>query len=401
MTQVSDSPPLIEEIELTPLDSLGALVDYREERPKPRRRPLWRCYDDILLFVGVPAAIAFVYLFLIAANYFVSEAKFVVRQNSSGGSAGGIASLIQSDGLSRSTDQTYVVNAFIKSRDMVRKLVAQNKLRQILDPPESDFITRFPNFYTSNDFEELYKHYLKWVQVDLDEGTGITTLRTEAYRPADAQMLLAALLKHAEELVNRLNIRAHEDALEYAKQFVDEARRKAANIEVRLTEFRNATGTVNPTRESDVALETIGKMNSQLAELEATFHQQVATMPSGPGIASLRQRIGAYKHEIEKLQRHVVGDKKSMSAGLATYEGLVLQRGLAAKSLEAAYTNLDKARQEAQQQHLYIETITEPSLPDSPYKTRRMLLFLGVVAVSLGTWLINRSLRRSAMEHDG
>lgn len=399
LTQISDSPaPRIEEIELTPLDSLGALVKYPADGPRPRQRPLWRCYDDILLFVGLPVAAAFIYLFLMAANYYVSEAKFVVRENNNG-SLGGIASLVQSEGLSRATDETYVVNEFITSRDMARQLIAHDHLREVLDRPESDLISRFPNFYTRDNFEEFYKHYLQWVQVDLDESTSITTLRAEAYRPADAQMLLSALLKHSEELVNRLNIRAHEDALQYANLFVEQARRKAANIEARLTQFRNTSGIVDPTRESAVALETIGKMNSQLAELEATLHQQIATMPSSPGIATLRQRIASYQHEIDKLQHRVVGDKKSMTASLATYEGLILERGLAAKSLEAAFANLDKAHQEAQQQHLYLETITQPNLPEVPDTTPRLLWFFGIAAVSAGIWSINRTLRRCAMEH--
>jgi capsular polysaccharide transport system permease protein len=398
LPQLSESPPpLIEEIELIPLESQGMLVKYPDGEPEPRPLPIWRCYNDILLFVGVPVALAFIYFFLIAANFYASEAKFVVRQNSSG-STGGIASLVQSEGFSRATDETYVVNAFITSRDMVRELVAKDHLRDILDRPESDVISRFPNFYTPDNFEALYRRYLQWVKVDLDESTSITTLTAYAYRPDDARVLLIALLRHAEELINRLNARAHEDALQYANLFVVEAGRKAADVEARLTVFRNTSGTIDPTLESAAALDTIGKMNTDVAQLEAGLHQQIATMPSGPGIDTLRQRIASYHHEIEKLQHEIVGSKQSMSGTLATYEGLVLERSLAAKSLEAALANLDKARQEAQQQHLYLETITQPNLPDIPDHLWRWLCLCGVAVGSTGVWSINRTLRRGAKE---
>ena len=398
MQTLDAPPPLIEEIELTPLESRGSLIKHSDDLPKRQRSPIWRYYNDIFLLVGLPVAIAFIYFFIIAANYYVSEAEFVVRMNSSG-SVGGLSSLIQSQGLSRATDETYVVNEFVKSRDMVHLLVNHDHLRALFDRPESDFITRFPNFYSKNDFEQLYRHYQNWVQVELDEGTGITTLRTEGYRPADAQALLSALLKHSEELINRLNTRAHEDALHYAALFVEKARAKAADVEARLTEFRNASGTVDPARESAVALEAIGRMNTQLAWLQTTLKQHITTTPSSPNIGPLRQRISSYHSEIENLQHQVVGNKDSIATSLATYEGLILERSLAAKSLEAAVANLDKARQEAQQQHLYLERITQPHLPDSPERTRRLLSFLAVVAISTGIWSIIRSLRRSTRQH--
>ncbi|MHB8886174.1 MAG: capsule biosynthesis protein [Methylovirgula sp.] len=398
MQTLDAPPPLIEEIELTPLESRGSLVRYSDDLPERQRSPIWRCYNDIVFLVGLPVAIAFIYFFIIAANYYVSEAEFVVRMNSSG-SVGGLSSLIQSQGLSRATDETYVVNEFARSRDMVRLLVNHDHLRALFDRPESDFITRFPNFYSKNDFEQLYRHYQNWVKVELDEGTGITTLQTEGYRPADAQALLSALLKHSEELINRLNTRAHEDALRYATLFVEKARAKVADVEARLTEFRNANGTVDPARESVVALEAIGKMNTQLAWLQTTLKQHITTTPSSPNIGPLRQRISSYHSEIEKLQHQVVGNKNSIATSLATYEGLILERSLAAKSLEAAVANLEKARQEAQQQHIYLERITQPDLPDSPERTRRLLSFLAVVAISTGIWSIIRSLRRSTREH--
>ncbi|MEJ0052113.1 MAG: hypothetical protein WDN02_13045 [Methylovirgula sp.] len=388
---------MIEEIELTPLESRGALVEFFEGPHKPRKPAFLRGLHDILFFVGLPAAVAFFYFFIVAANYYVSEAKFVVRTN--GGNLQGLESLVQSQGMSRSSDETYVVDEFLDTRDMVRQLVRDDHLLEIFNRPESDIITRFPNFYTRNDFDRLYRHYQNWTHVDLNEGTAITTVRADAYRPQDARTLLSAILRHAEQFINRLNVRAQQDAVRYANLFVDEERQKVANVEARLTQFRNASGSIDPSKESLVAIETIGQLETQVAKLEAQFQQQTAMMPSSPGAIDLKLKIKSYRDEIDQLRNRIGAGSGATAANLAKFESLVLERDLAAKSLEAAQSNLNNADQGAEQQHLYLETISEPNLPDTPERRERSLWFLGIVAVSVGIWSVQRSLRRSATEH--
>ena len=210
----------------------------------------WRRWYDFPLLVLLPVAMASVYLFVIASDRYVSEMKYVVRSGGSGAAndAFGVASLVQSQGLSRAPDETYVVNAYVKSRDIVRLLVDHNNLRDVLDRPEADLITRFPNFYSRDNFEHLYKHFQHVVDVSLDESSGITTLRVFGYRPDDAQNIATAVLNYAEALINVLNDRAHDDAMRYAQMIVDKARDKTAEVEANLTVFRNTHGTVNPTR---------------------------------------------------------------------------------------------------------------------------------------------------------
>ena len=89
----------------------------------------------------------------------------------------------------------------------------------------------------------------------------------------------------------------------------------------------------------------------------------------------------------------------STASSLSAYESLVLERQLAAKSLEAAVLNFERAREEAQQKHLYIETVAEPSLSDMPEYPRRWLDLMVSALVAGGVWVIQRSLRINASEH--
>src|ERR1700689_3852357 len=99
------------------------------------------------------------------------------------------------------------------SRDAVGELTRKHQLRDILDRPGGDFLFRFPRFFESSDFENLFKSYQRFVDVNLDAQTGISMLRVRAFRPEDAQAVASALLVSGEGLINRMNDRAMADAV--------------------------------------------------------------------------------------------------------------------------------------------------------------------------------------------
>src|SRR5712671_7678248 len=136
--------------------------------------------------VGLPTLVAGVYYFAIASDLYLSEAKFIVRSPKQV-QTNTIGALLQSTGLGRAVDDTAVVLDFIMSRDAVRKLEQQDDLRAIFGRPEGDFVTRFPGVLLRSDFEALFRRYDLFVSVDMDNTSGVTSLRVKAYRPGDAQ----------------------------------------------------------------------------------------------------------------------------------------------------------------------------------------------------------------------
>ena len=212
------APSKISEINLQPAYEQGelALGDWWTAPPASRASFLRRHWF-FGAFVVLPMAIASIYFFFIASDQFTSEARFIVR-STSGANSGGLTSLMQGQKLSRAADETYAVNEYMVSRDAVDALVKDANLRGVLSRDEADIFNRFPNFYERDNKEMLFKHFLRFVKVDVDEDSGISTLYVRAFRPDDAQALASALLRNGEVLVNKLNERAHIDALNYAKQ---------------------------------------------------------------------------------------------------------------------------------------------------------------------------------------
>jgi capsular polysaccharide transport system permease protein len=325
------------------------------------------------------AFLACVYVAFFTADQYASEAQIVVR----GANAGSFGAQLQMLGFTRSSDETHIVAAYLESSDIVADLEKRIDLKAIYARPEADLLSRFPAPFMESGSEALLRHLKRWTSVTTDEASGITLLRAYAFRAEDAFTVARAMIESAEQLVNAINQRAHQDKMAYAKAYLEKAQLDVQRAEREMTEFRNATGTVDLGRESTAALDMIGKMNLELAEMETGLRQQLAVTPNNPALASTRQRIASYKAEIDRLRAKVVGDAKAMSSNLGRFERLSLQRVIVARALEAAQGEFEKARQEAQTQQFYIVRVVEPRRADIAEYPRR-LLWIALILIGAG-----------------
>lgn len=399
MADILRPEPIIQEIRLEPIASRGELVagDWWET-VEAKRVPWHRRHLMFIILVALPMGLATLYFGVIAADQYVSETRFIVRSSASD-DAGNLAALMQNQKLSRAVDETYAVNEYVVSRDAVDLLVRKHHLRAILSRPEADIFNRFPNFYSRDNKEQLYRRFQRAVDTDIDTESGISTLDVRAFTPEDARDLAAALLGSGETLVNRLNARAHDDALKQASQALDEAKARMANVETELTKFRNDKNVIDPNKEAALALDALAKMTTDLVRAEAALSQIVAAAPQSPMIAPMREKIVSIQVEIDKQRARTVGSGEAMTSKLAEFDRLMLDRELASKSLEMAIGQFEASRREARQQQLYLETIVEPNLADQPLYPRRILSLLFVLGVSLCVYWLVKGIAGTVSEH--
>jgi capsular polysaccharide transport system permease protein len=348
--------------------------------------------------VGLPTLVTGVYYFAIASDLYLSEAKFIVRGPKQV-QTGTIGALLQSTGLSHTVDDSAAVQDFIMSRDAVRKLEQRDDLRGVFGRPEGDFVTRFPGILIRSDFEALFRRYDLFVAIETDNSTGVTTLRTKAYRPEDAQRLASALLSYAEQLINELNDRARRDALDTARREVGLAEERISRIQSELTAYRVKEKMIDPKSASAGVLELIGQMNGALATARTQLGELLKNSPNSPQIPLVRTRIASLDKLIAEERAKLSGETNSVVATLTEYERLVLDRELAEKALASAFTSLEAARIEVQRQQLYLETIARPNLADYPLYPKRAVSFGMVLASCLLAYLIAWLLVISAREH--
>jgi capsular polysaccharide transport system permease protein len=179
------------------------------------------------------------------------------------------------------------------SRDAVRRLEREDDLRGVLGRPEGDLITRFPGvWFWRKDFEALYQTYKRFVTVESDTTSGLSTLQVKAYRPEDAQRMARALLEFSEQLVNQLNERARQDSLATFQREVETTEQQIAKIQTELTAYRIKEKMLDPKSASVGPLELLAKMNAEFANSRAQLAEILKNAPNSPQIPLIRTRIG-------------------------------------------------------------------------------------------------------------
>ena len=349
--------------------------------------------------VGLPTLVAGVYYFAIASDLYMSEAQFVVR-GARQGPSGAIGSILASTGFTSAHDDTAAVQDFITSRDAVRKLEANDKLRELLARPEGDFLMRFPGILGRTDFEALYRHYQDFVTVDTNTQTGVTTLMVKAFRADDAQRIAAALLNYSEQLVNDMNARARRDTLATARREVETVSQRIGHLQDQITAYRIKEKMLDPRTTSSGVLALIRSMTAAETNARGQLAELLKNSPNSPQIPLVKTRIASLDKLIDEERQKISGQTNSVVSTMAEYEHLTTERELAEKALASAYASLEAARIEVQRQQLYLEPIAQPNLADYPLYPKRILSFVMVFAsclVAYGiAWLLFAHVREHA-----
>jgi BexC/CtrB/KpsE family polysaccharide export inner-membrane protein len=362
-----------------------------------RRVPWWkRIPTAALIVVVLPTSLAAIYYLVIASPRYVSETNFVVRAAGQP-SVSSLGVVLQGVGLAPAQTDAFAVHEYITSRDALRQLGQRYDIDAILAPPGSDIFSRYPRPWESRNEEARYKGFQRFVDVGFDSTTGISTLRVEAFRPDEARALAESLLVSGEALVNRLNERSSADAVSQARVSQEQARSRLAEAQQQLTAFRNREQFIDPELTAREGSELIGALLADAAALRAERAQIAAQAPESPQLPALDSRISAFESQINAERSKLAGTSESLAPKLGQYQDLVLARELADRELVQATSALISAEQDARRQRLYLDRVTNPSLPDDASEPKRWRSILTVLLSSLliygGGWLIYAGVR--------
>ncbi len=354
-----------------------------------------------VLTVLVPTFLAIVYFGLIASDVYVSESRFVVR-NQAHTAQVGLGAFLQSTGLTASQDDSYLVHDYVLSRDALHELDDKLKFRQAFSNPAIDMFNRFGAVGWDKSFEALYRHYQNQVSVDYDSSSSISTLTVRAYTPADAKNLNAELLQMSERLVNELNGRSREDLVAIARQEVQNAETRAKAASLAISDFRTNRTVFDPVAQSALQLQGVSKIQEQLLAAQGELAEMRRVAPNNPQIGTLQARVDQLRGTMDTEAAKVTGNGRGTLASKAPeYERLVLEQSFADKQLASAMASLEQARYDAALKQLYLERIASPSLPDYAAEPRRLRSILTIFVFALIVWGVLSLVLASVREHTG
>lgn len=363
------------------------------------KKPLWQKFKPLFwLTVIIPTLFSAVYFSLWASDVYVSESSFVVRSSRSQASLSGFGALLQSIGFARSQDDTFTVQAFMRSRTALADLQKVLPVRQFYTE-KGDLFSRFAPFGLNAEEESFYHYFQRQESISLDSVSGIATLAVKAFSAEDAQAINQELLKQGEQLINQLNERAKKDTIVFAQQTVKEAEQRVNDSAQALSQYRVKNGIFDVKSQSEVVLTLISKLQDELIAIQTQLDQVRSITPNNPQVKTLKSREASIKREIAQQMQSVLGGDDSMVNQTAEYQRLVLDNTLAQQQLTSALSALQNAKNEAERQQLYLEVISQPSKPDLALLPQRLYNILSTLIIGLILYGVLSLLIASIREH--
>lgn len=367
-------------------------------KPATPKKKKWFAKPLFWLTVILPTAFSTVYFGVVASDIYISESSFVVRSPKNQSSLTGFGALLQGSGFSRSQDDSYTVQEYMRSRTALEQLQQELPVKSFYDS-QGDILSRFNGFKLNDSQEAFFRYFKDRLSIDLDSVSGIATLRVRAFKPEEGQQINQKLLSLGEELINRLNERARKDTLEYAEQAVEDAEKNVNDTAEALSKYRIKNKIFDLPAQSGVQLSLISTLKSELIRVETQLAQLVSITPDNPQVPALEMRQKSLRKEIEQQSKNLSGSNNSIATQTAEYQRLVLANELAQQQLTAAMTSLQNTRGEADRQQLYLEVINKPSQPDWALEPHRLYNILATFIIGLMLYGVLSLLIASIREH--
>lgn len=363
----------------------------------PARR--WRPHWSFIAFVVVPGLLAALYFLVVAADQYESEAVFVVRGVEPPRAASSLVDLIGASGLAPGAAETRGVGEYLLSHDAVKALGARGiDLVAMFRRPEADVVSRL--WFDRPRAETLLRYYRGQVDLAYDPDAGMTRLTVRAFRPDDAARLASALLALGEARVNQFNDRALAAVGNAASREVVAAESELADIQRRLTRFRERRGDIDPKRNAAGTQGLVGEIEARLAAARADAAAMARVLaPNSPQRIAMQARIAGLEGQRAAQAARLTGEGSALAPRLADYEELLLRQQFAAKRYEAARATREAARAEALREQLFVVPVVTPNLPEKSLYPRRWLSLAAALAGLVIAWGIGWLLVAGFREH--
>lgn len=389
--------------------------DDRARRPQdvvdvegmPERRFSRRKLSFVVL-VLLPAILGSIYYLLVAADQYVAELRFVVRygQRDSGGPSatgsggGGIAGVASSATRSNSSvEDAYIVTSYIRSRAIVDDLLKEVNLREIFTRPEADPVARLSATASVDDLREYWQ---KMVTTFIDGMSGIVTVEVRAFRREDSVLLAEHIERLAEKLVNTISTRSRQDAVRRASEEVARAQGNMFEALRDVERYRNSEGLIDPRETAtDTGKILASVLTDQLAVENQLFVARQSLGPDAPSVRTLQTRLDALRKQVATLRQQLAGkgESRNVAAALVRFEEVSVKQKMAEALYGLAVAGLDKARQSAEAQTLYLTTFVHPRLPEDYTYPKRFFSPFAIAITCLVLWSIGALIFASIEDH--
>lgn len=357
---------------------------------RPRRRHFFLILS-FLLFVVLPSAATWFYMWNRAVDQYASHVSFSVRTEEQGSAVELLGGITELSGAS--TTDTDILFTYLTSQELVSRVDAQVDLREMWSRPGRDVDPIFV-YDNTGTIEDLVDHWERKISVVYDSSTGLIDLEVLAFDPDDAHRIATVLLDECTKMINALSKIAQEDSIRFTREELANSVERLKTARQALTQFRNRTQIVDPSIDTQNQMGLLITLQQQLADALIEFDLlQDTTRENDPRVTQAQRRIDVIENRINEERRKLgLGDDGGTGEAYANlvgeYEGLIVDREFA----EAAYTTAlaanDAALAEVRKQSRYLAAHVQPTRAEKAEHPKRQQILLLVTLFAFFSWTI-------------
>jgi capsular polysaccharide transport system permease protein len=344
----------------------------------------WWLLASFLLVVVAPAAAWTTYLYTRAAPQYHSVTAFSVRSEQLGSAAAaGILGAITQLGSGTASDINVLFD-YIRSQAIVETIDKELDLRAMFNRHSDDV---WFSLGKDPSIEHLVDYWRRMVTVDLSNA-GIIEVRVNAFTPGDAHAIAQAIIEESSRVVNELSEQAHEDAVRYSREELDQTEARLRDVRRQLATFRREHRIIDPS--VDVSSQA-GILNALQSELARAMVERDMILSYAD---AKDQRVVQADRRIDAISKRIEAERDGMESGgvkdalpevVGDYEALRTDLEIASTAYTRTLAGYAAAEAEARRQSRYLAPHIQPTLAEeSLYPKRPMLAGMATLFLFLG-----------------
>lgn len=341
----------------------------------------------LFFFVVLPTWLVGNYFYNYATQMYQVDSQMVIQKPDSGAAQGGLGGLLGGSAGSNLED-SMIVQGFLNSREAMMKLDEQNGFIEHFQQENIDEIQRLP---PDASMEDAYAKYKKYVKIGYDPTEGVIRMSVIAVTPEKAAEFSRALIRFAEERVDKLAAPVRSDQLQGAQQNYDAAEQAVLDAANEVLDLQQLRGVFSADAEISGQMAILNNLESQLEQKRLQLDEINSNEEPN------RAQVNAIEREISGLTARIAERRAAMltsndaSASLARTSGelriaesnLEMRQQLLQQSLSA----LESARMEASRQTRYLSLAVAPVPPDVPTHPQSLQNTLLALALFFGLYI--------------
>ncbi|GAA5077141.1 capsule biosynthesis protein [Roseibacterium beibuensis] len=373
---------------VSPLDQderAREIMRVQRDIARRRRKRLLLLVSRLAFFVLLPTLLVGYYYYRVATPLFATNTEFVIQKAESGGTAGGLGSLLGGSSFA-TVQESITVQAYLESREAMLRLDEELGFREHFSSEEIDPLTRIAPDATVEDVYDVYRRHL---EIGYDPTEGLIRMEVAAADPEVSQSFSEALIRYAEERVDRMSQRLREDQMAGARESYEDAESRVIEAQARVLELQERRGVLNTENEVSTVFQQISSFEMQLQEERLRLDEMTSVARPNPTRVEVAERNIARLEALIAELRAGLTETADGSASLARIQSelLIAQADLETRQmmLAEALQGMESARIEANRQSLYLSMGVYPIPPDAPAYPRAfentllaLLIFSGI-----------------------